>query len=1010
MTLGLTTVSDTQFDISTFKVQLPLQLDPNYQVDMNGLRFYGGQAWKETAGTYTFGADSPTYVLIGLTGPTFTPMLLAYGTVTLGNNNNGIDFYNYAGWTQGLYTVANQLAVGTTPAQVAGGMTIQPLDGGFYTDSLVNTGTNFTITAFANGTVTTSEPNGLTVGQNLEFIGLVNPTGGVSDGTGFEVATIISTTQFTIAALDKHDVSQAAAGGGSVTSIASPSDSENWGALVPNGQPMQLSTNNQRTTNTFYAAFTPSRILLTKSIDAVPEPVLQFSGVQTIEYQRSNITAGFGYQSGNDAQYLQINFDGYYEFINATEGTNTAMLTFAYGATPSANLITTKNGVAGGRITIVSQNQQDPLAAGDWVHFTNLNIPTASDGSAPPLIIGTPYQVDNVDGAVFQLKDPVLGTPGFGDVISSVATLVKESSILDIDQDKNGLTVVETAHPHGLLPGDAIIFNSLLLEQGTIDESQTYYVTAVYEDTTSKQITSFSFAEERGGVYNPPVLPKTSLPGGRVTIPLGKVGGFDAGGDGTVTCSFNGGFQLGDWVKPTDVTLGISGSFAASYLWESGTTIAGILSAKGDSETSAGVVLQWVNGDFSVTAGAFNISASITLVNSENSQPKLGLSLSNISGSVIKANGTETWSFNGSVSATIPSLGWSGTANFGHGEVNGLTLLIDSAGNRFVQECSASFVADHLSPPKTQSGFTQTVSIMGWNVSADYNRDPAKTSDWSLLIGGTLTLAIGDSRPDPNGNWKSSVDAITINTSPGVLELYEKGVKFLPGRYEIDVNGPFKILGKLSVVAKSLKFIYQSADPATQTDEQILLSGGVAFPDLRNASVQFGNDGASGGLEIDVTDGTWKLNGFRVTIPSFSACSLFQLQNFVLGFSETTDANGDPDYDIEAGGQVQLLSGKGMGLNIGVHIKFDIDNGKLKIIDIGVSLRNMNPGIMIEPVDGFLTDIAFEFDDDTSISVDLLFGAVFGDKITVGAKEYSMVQAIVNGQYKYKDINVTGPS
>jgi hypothetical protein len=384
------------FDISTFQVQLPQPLDPSYQVDMNGLRFYGGQPWKEAAGSYTFGADSPTYVLIGLVAPTFTPMLLAYGTVSLGNNNNGINFFNYVGWTQGLYTLANQLGVVTnppTPAQVTGGMTIQPYDGGFYTDSLINAGTDFTISSFSSGTVTTSAPNTFTPGQNLQFANLENPSGGVENGTGYKVAVILSLTKFTIAALDGHDVSAAAAdvANATVTSIPSPSDSENWGALLPNGQQMQLTTTSQRTTHTIYAGFTPNRILYTKTTDAVPQPILQFSGVQTIEYKGGNITAGLGFQSANDAQYLQINYQGYYQFVQAAnDGNNEAVFTATLGATPAANLIMT-NGIANGVLTIVGQNPKDPLADNDWVHFIALNLPAPSDNSEPPLKIGPSY-------------------------------------------------------------------------------------------------------------------------------------------------------------------------------------------------------------------------------------------------------------------------------------------------------------------------------------------------------------------------------------------------------------------------------------------------------------------------------------------------------------------------------------------------------------------------------------------------------------------------------------------
>ncbi|MDW5265931.1 MULTISPECIES: SdrD B-like domain-containing protein [Acidobacteriaceae] len=1017
-------MANSLFDITTFQVQLPETLDPSSTVDMNGLRFYGGQQWKQLAATYSFGSStSPTYVLIGLVGPTFTPMLLVYGSITLNTNNNGIDFTNFVGWTLGLYTVVNQLAVGTTPAEVSGGMTIQPLDGGFYTDSLVNAGQLFTIQSFANGMVTTTAPNAFTSGQDLQFGSLVNPSGGVNNGTGYMVAAVKSPTEFTIAALDNSDVSKASAGGGTVTSVASPSDSENWGALIPNGQQMQLSTPNQLSTQSVYLGFTPARILFTQTTDAVPVPLLQFSGLQTVEYKGGNVSAGLGYQSANDAQYLQINYLGYYVFINANnDGNNEAVLTASLGCTPSVGLITT-NGISQGTLTIVNQNQQIPLADGDYVHFVNLIIPPAADGSAQLLDVGPSYLVDNVlatSDTTFQLIDGYTGAIGYTDVDASAAALVKEISILRFEQQTtNGQqgTVVVTKQLHFLNPGDAIVFRDLNVTGGNFDQTLTYYVTGLYSDSTVTTGTGFFFAAQRGGVYTPPST-LTLGPGGRVTLPLGKLYGFDVGGDVTITASFNGGYQKGNFSQPTDYTIGISGSLSMSYLQEQGTSVSGTLSAKGNSDTSDGLVLQSKAGVFTIAAGAFNISGSLSVWSSATdtakAQEKLGVSLSGISGAMISSDGgVDTWAFNGSINVTVPSWNWTGTANFGHGATNGLTLLVNPDGTRFVEEFAVSFVADQIKPPAPSSpsdqlSFSERINIMGANISVDYNRDPSQTDDWSLLIGGALTVAIGDSTPDANGNWQSTVDAITLAASTGV-ELSENGAKFLPGRYELDVNGPFKILGMLNVTAQSLKFIYQSAIQATNTDEQILLSGGVALPDLRNASIQFGNDGASGGLEVDITTGTWQIDGWRITVPSFSAAQLFQLKNFVLGFSKTTDANGNADYTIQAGGQVQLLSGSSAGLTVGVQVTFEVDDGKLKIDDIGASLRNMNPGLPVPPVDGFLTDVAFDVDGiPGSISADLLFGAVFGDKITVGGKEYSMVQVLVSGQYKYKDISVTG--
>ena len=1013
-------MSNALFDISTFKVELPASLNAAYKVDMNGLRFYGGAAWVQSSGSYQFGSpDAPTYVLIGFVNPTFTPVLMVYGSVTLSTNKSGIYFYNYISWTQGIYTIANQLATGVdTPATVFGGMTIQPLDGGVYSDTLINPGTLLDIVSFANGTVKTSAPNGFQPTQQVQFASLVNPSGGVDDSSGYYVDAVLSATQFTIKAIDNHDVSNASAGGGTVTVLSSPSDSENWGALIPNGQQMQLTSPTQLQNESIYLGFTPSRILMTQSTDAVPQPQLQFSGVHSGAYKGGNFTVGMGFQSANDAQYLEIDYQGYYKFVNANDGSNEAVLTATLGCTPSASVIST-SGIVNGVLTVTGQSQQAPLADGDWVHFINLVIPPAADGSAALLDVGPSHMVDNVLGTTnptFQLIDGRTGQIGYTGVNASAgATLVKEIAILRFESQTqaNGVqgTAVVTSQPHGLLPGDAIVFIDLTVQGSSFDETQTYYVTSLYSDATLPAGTAFFFSAQRGGAAYLPPPALTFGPGGRVTLPLGSMYGFDVGGDVTITASFNGGFQSGTWANPTEYTIGFSGSLSMSYLQEQGTSISGTLSGKGNSETSQGLVLQSSNGKLTVTALGFNISGSLAIYNSSTKQQKVGVTLSGISGAMIDStDGDDTWAFNGSIGITVPGWNWSGTANFGHGSVNGLTLIVHPDGSRFVSEFACSLVAEQIKPPtpastpSDQLSFSQQISIMGANVNVDYNRSTSDPSDWSLLIGGAITVAIGDSTPDDNGSWQSSVDTISLAASNGV-ELYESGAKFLPGRYELDVNGPFQILKQFNVVAQSLKFVYQSADPSTQTDEQILLSGGVSFPDLRNARVQFGNDGASGGLEVDVTKGTWKVDGWRVTIPSFSAATLFQVKNFVLGFGKTTDANGNSDYEIQAGGQVSIVD----GCNLGVQIKFDVDNGKATIIDIGASLRNMNPGLLVPPVDGALTDIAFDVDGiPGSVSADILFGAVFGSKITVGAKEYSMVQALVSGQYKYKDINITG--
>ena len=258
-------------------------------------------------------------------------MLLTYGVTTL---RFGDTFNDFVSWTDGLYTVANKLALKTPPiaqAEVFGGMQVQPLNGGFYTDSLLNPGTNYTITGIANGIVTTQEANTLTAGQQLQFADLVGGSS-ILNGTGYYVDQVITSTTFSINANDNRDLSQASATGGTVTTIPSPSDSQNWGAIVPNGQQMQLLSRDERATHSVFAGFTPSRILLTKTTDDVPQPLLQFSGVQSIGYKGGHLQAGLGFQSAGNAYYLQVDYLGYYKFVNANDSSdNEVVATIAVG-------------------------------------------------------------------------------------------------------------------------------------------------------------------------------------------------------------------------------------------------------------------------------------------------------------------------------------------------------------------------------------------------------------------------------------------------------------------------------------------------------------------------------------------------------------------------------------------------------------------------------------------------------------------------------------------------------
>ena len=195
---------------------------------------------------------------------------------------------------------------------------------------------------------------------------------------------------------------------------------------------------------------------------------------------------------------------------------------------------------------------------GDWIHFTQLTTRPAADGSPQPLSTGTPYKVRVTGNNSFQLIDPNTNQSLADSTINaSSGSAVKELTISSIAREALAQAsgtdvtrlVVTTSEPHHLVVGAPIVFNGLQFTSGDIPPG-TYYVTSVIFNETTGQYDKFAFGDSAGTDFDP--LDTPVLVGGRVTAPLFKAGGVFMGGEATLKFSFDGGFQSGSWLKPTD--------------------------------------------------------------------------------------------------------------------------------------------------------------------------------------------------------------------------------------------------------------------------------------------------------------------------------------------------------------------------------------------------------------------------------------------------------------------------
>ncbi|MGC4033587.1 MAG: SdrD B-like domain-containing protein [Tepidisphaeraceae bacterium] len=953
------------------------ELPADFTQTMNGLRFYSEKKWNSAPTGGTFGtADDPGWTLIGFDGPSFTPMLLSYGVTTL---NSGLNLNNSIAWSNGLYTVSTG-----SGGTVVGGLTIQTVGGAMYTDSLLNTGTLYDISTVHSSTVTLNAPASLTSGQTIEFSGLTDNIGLLA-GPVYAVDQVISPTQFTFKAKDNSDVSGASASSGKVTTIASGTDTENWGAAIL--FPTQLNLMGPQSVGNAPAkiGFTPTRILLTKTTDAVSKPQLRFSGLQSFEYNDSKFNVGIGYSSPNDNKYLNIDASGLYQLIDGDDLDKTKIeLNFTLGDTAisSVNQVTRLQG--GTFTTATDLNMSD----NDVIHFVSLNMDVPTDGSAPALQIGVPYGLQEVDDTTFRLIDLTTGQliTDRGATANS-ASFIKEQRVVTI---QNGVvTVVDAKVPFVI--GEAITFANVPAAGSGI-----YYVTSITDDT-------FTFSDTVGGANA-----TFNADGGtmRVTTPLHTHGALTIGGQANLLMSIQGGYQSGEWTVPKDgdFYLQLSGELSAAFTPAKGMSGSLMLELGGDSETSAGLVIQSIGGKIKPSDWGFNINGVISKPGANPGDPAaFNIAVSGLTASAIyDADEKEVLSVSGSAVIAVPK--WTSTVVsvfFGKGETNGLTLVREAGGDSYVSEAYAEFSIDRVPPTAAQSNVFGGVKLYSFDGQFSYTRTETDNSDtWELGVGGAVVLAIGrDNAPDENGNWKTSISTISLQASPDSLKFGSNGFDIAVGTITLAVNGSFQP-GPLKMVAEDLQISYTK--PENGGDGTIAITGGLMLPQLHNAAVEFGEGGSGSGLFIDTVTHDWKLDGVRIAIPQLGT-GVFTVKNLILGFNVTDSG----DWDVELGGQMGLFEGG--GLVVGVHLKMGEEDDHFIVQDIGASLRNLNPGLPIPGLEGFLTDIGFEIDNiPTNISADILFGAAFGDQVKVGAKEYAAIQALVNGEYSASDIKITG--
>src|SRR5262249_35697781 len=152
------------------------------------------------------------------------------------------------------------------------------------------------------------------------------------------------------------------------------------------------------------------------------------------------------------------------------------------------------------------------------------------------------------------------------------------------------------------------------------------------------------------------------------------------------------------------------------------------------------------------------------------------------------------------------------------------------------------------------------------------------------------------------------------------------------------ISGTFKI-GSFEIQAQNV-MIAVHADQGIGT---LQISGTVVIPLLgKNFTLELGDGGDGGGLTIDFLSGQWKLNGWKLVLPTIPIPGdAVTLENVTVGFSGNGNKAGDApsNWQLELAGTLRIL-GKAWSANLvlGEH------QGVFFLSSLGAEARGLNPG------------------------------------------------------------------
>ena len=554
--------------------------------------------------------------------------------------------------------------------------------------------------------------------------------------------------------------------------------------------------------------------------------------------------------------------------------------------------------------------------------------------------------------------------------------------------------VVTTAIPHHYSPGDQVTFYNLPANSNDVANDTTYVVVAAPTPTT------FTFATQKASTF--PITTAQAL-SGQVAVPLMTTGGFSLGGAASIQ------LQLPSADDPT-TQLTITGNLSGSY--NSGNKVTGSFNLQlgaGDS-SSPGITINWdadghrtvPNWSFAVTRAMswkqaaadanpmFTASGSLTIQHTEN------------------ADGSEDTGYFGDLALTIPKLNFSGTLNLGQGTTDGIVHHVNADGKHYLKSMDFTLQIDRLKP--NAAPLFKSVQLYGLQVDATYLNNATDGSDFQdfvLDLGGSVILAVGDSTPDANGDWKTQPATITVATSADVIQWDRDAIHLneAPGLdVKLAINGTFKVGGEIDFQANNL--FAEFSIPLDGSDPFVEISGGISLPQLGGAGISLGS-GDGTGLRIDTKTHKFQLDGFKLKLPTLGT-SGFKVQGVTIAFSlgDSDGSSASENWDLGVTGTLVLG-----GTSVSIELDLGEKDGKFVVNSIGAQVRGLSPGIALGSTGGFLTDIGLKLDNINTgnRSGTILLGGTLGGKtVNVGGKDYAILTFTATGKLSMTEFDIDG--